>query len=157
MSRSAEGVSRCIAEAKSAESGPMNTYDDLAAIDPKAGFRPGSGRKKKEVTDAVDAAIAADGTYMDYATARARKETASALMGELEYKVKNGEYASRVSVQNAVASAMAAISQTLRSIPDNIERKLGVSPELAQEVGFQIDEAMDSLADELERMANDGF
>jgi phage terminase Nu1 subunit (DNA packaging protein) len=135
----------------------MNSYADLATIDPKSGFRPGSGRKTKEVTDAVAAAIAEDGTYLDYATARARKETAGALLSELDYKVKTREFVSRAAVQSAVASAMSAIAQTLRSIPDNIERKLGVSPEIAQEVGYQIDEAMDSLATELERMAQDGF
>lgn len=127
------------------------------AIPVNGGRREGSGRKKKEVIAAVTAAIAVDGTYLDYATARAKKETSAARMAELDYKVKNAEYVSRVAVQQAVASAMSAISQTLRSIPDNLERIMGVSPAVAQEVGVQIDSAMDTLADELERMGRDGF
>jgi hypothetical protein len=139
---------------------PLNPFN--------GGARPNSGRKREEVRKALAASAPpeaedADGltpdelVFVDFATARARKESAAAAMAELQYRIKSSEYVSRDSVQAAVASALAAMAQSLRSIPDNIERKIGVDPEVAQEVGFLIDEAMDSLADELERMARDGF
>ena len=132
------------------------------------GSRPGAGRKRDEVRKALAAVVPGEApdtddltpdelVFVDFATARARKESAAAAMAELQYRIKAREYVGRDAVQAAVASALAAMAQTLRSIPDNIERKLGVDPEVAQEVGLLIDEAMDSLADELERMARDGF
>lgn len=96
-------------------------------------------------------------TRVDYAKARAKKETFLAHKAELEFKVQSGEYISRNSVRDATAKAMAAITQTLRSIPDNLERKLGVAPELAEEIGRQIDDTLNDLADELERMHEYGF
>jgi phage terminase Nu1 subunit (DNA packaging protein) len=123
----------------------------------RGGARPGAGRKGKEVEQQVRERIEADGGYLDFSAAKARKETAMAYMAELELKIKTNEYVARSAVQEACASAMAAIAQTLRAIPDNLERKLGVSPEVAQEVGVLLDESMAALADELERMARDGF
>ena len=57
-------------------------------------------------------------------------------------------------VRQASATALASLVQTLRSIPDNLERRLGVSPELAQAVGEMIDAALDTVADEFELMTS---
>lgn len=99
------------------------------------GARPNSGPKpigyvKSDDLKALDAA-------------KARKEAALADQHELDYKIKSGEYVSRASVKQASATAMATLAQTLRSLPDNLERK-GVSPEICA----VIDEAViDTLAE----------
>lgn len=120
------------------------------------GRRPGSGRKTKEVDEAVKAAIEADGKYVDYAKARAKKETFAAHAAELDFQIKSREFVPRDAVRRATSAAFAACAQTLRSIPDNVERRLGLAPEVAEEVGRLIDESMADLAADLERM-HDGF
>lgn len=94
-----------------------------------------------------------------YAGAKARKEAALAAKAELDFRVKAGLYLPREAVRSALATAYQAVSQALRSIPDNLERKLGISPEIAEAVGISIDEAMGelSLAMEETHMENDGL
>lgn len=81
-----------------------------------------------------------------YATAKARKEMAHAAKAELEFRIKDGQYLPREAIRSALAEAYQAVAQSLRSIPDNLERKLGLSPELAEVVSTAIDEAMGELA-----------
>lgn len=87
-----------------------------------------------------------------YAGAKARKEAALAAKAELDFRVKAGLYLPREAVKTANATAYAAVAQALRSIPDNLERKLGVSPEIADAIGRFIDDAMGDLAHELARI-----
>ena len=49
-----------------------------------------------------------------------------------------------------MATAYSAIAQTLRSIPDNLERKINLDPTVAEEVGRVIDEALADLSNEME-------
>lgn len=90
----------------------------------------------------------------DYDQARARNELAKAQLNELDVMVKTGEYGSRAQFRQASATTIAALAQTLRSIPDNLERKLGVSAEVATEVGVLIDNALNDLASEFEMMTS---
>ena len=119
--------------------------DNNRPITGRGGYRPNSGRKKKEVEEEAD--------YVSFTKAKARNESAKADLAELEYKIKTGQYVSRIAVQQASATAFATIAQSLRSIPDNLERKLGLAPEVAAEVGVLIDAALDDLSNELEVMA----
>lgn len=110
------------------------------------GAREGSGRKpngyvKPKEVQAFDAA-------------RARNEQAKAELNELELKIKSGEYGSRAAFRQATATALASLAQTLRSVPDNLERRLGISPEIAAEVGMQIDDALNDIASEFEMMTS---
>lgn len=88
----------------------------------------------------------------DFEEARARNESAKADLNELEFKIKSGEYVARVAVVQATATAYAAIAQALRSLPDHLERRLALAPEVAEEIGRQIDEALGELAGVLEKM-----
>jgi len=90
-----------------------------------------------------------------YAGAKARKEAALAAKAELEYRVKAGQYLPREAVKTALATAFQSIAQSLRSIPDNLERMQGVTPEIAELVGTAIDEAMGDLAMEMEKIHNE--
>lgn len=87
-----------------------------------------------------------------YAGAKARKEAALAAKAELEFRIKSGQYLPREAVRSALATAFQSIAQSLRSIPDNLERKMGVSSEVAEAVGLSIDEAMGDLAYSMEQI-----
>ena len=108
------------------------------------GARPGAGRKPADYVPSDD--------RLDYEAARARNESAKADLNELDLAIKRGEYVPRAEVQAATATALSALSQTLRSVPDNLERPLGLSPDIAQEVGRQIDAALDDMATRFEEL-----
>lgn len=108
------------------------------------GARPGAGRKPADYVPSDD--------RLDYEAARARNESAKADLNELDLSIKRGEYVPRAEVQEATATALSALSQTLRSVPDNLERTLGISPEIAQEVALQIDAALDDVANRFEEI-----
>lgn len=112
----------------------------------RGGARPGAGGKK-----GVPRSETAD-TYTVYAKARADKETALARREELKFELESGSVVSRDDVRRASATAFAVIAQTLRAIPDNIERRLGIAPEIIEEISRQIDDAMGVLSEDLEKM-----
>ena len=87
-----------------------------------------------------------------YAGAKARKEVALAAKAELDFRIRSGAYLPRDAVRSASAKAFQAVAQALRAIPDNLERKLGIDPTIAEFVGTAIDEAMGELAHELEQV-----
>ena len=87
-----------------------------------------------------------------YSTAKARKEVAQASKAELEFRVMDGQYLPREAIRSALAEAYQAVAQSLRSIPDNLERKMGITPEVAEVVSTAIDEAMGELAYAMEQM-----
>lgn len=85
----------------------------------------------------------------DFDLAKARKETALADMHELNFKVKSGEYVSRAAVQDASASLLASLSQSLRSIPDNLERKFHLAADIAEQVEMVINATLADFSDGL--------
>lgn len=107
------------------------------------GARPGAGRKTRRLR-------AQRRPPRRHEAARARNESAKADLNGLDLAIKRGEYVPRAEVQAATATALSALSQTLRSVPDNLERTLGLSPDIAQEVGRQIDAALDDMATRFE-------
>ena len=54
-----------------------------------------------------------------------------------------------IEVEQAIRTAFAAIGQSLRSIPDNLERRVGISPAVAEQIEEMLDEEMTALADRL--------
>lgn len=102
------------------------------------GARQGAGRKPPGYSPPPERA--------DFDKARARNEQAKAELNELELAIKRGEFVERAVIRQETATALATIAQTLRSVPDNLERTLGVSPEIALEVGLMIDNALNDLA-----------
>ena len=58
-----------------------------------------------------------------------------------------------IEVEQAIRTAFAAIGQSLRSIPDNLERRIGISPAVAEQIEEILDEEMTALADRLSSLA----
>jgi phage terminase Nu1 subunit (DNA packaging protein) len=104
------------------------------------GARRGAGKKPADYVKPQE--------VKDFETARARNELAKAQLNELDLKVKSGEYVSRAAVQQAAATSLASIAQTLRSIPDNLERR-GLDAKQCELVEIVINETLDGLAEEL--------
>lgn len=111
------------------------------------GFRRGAGRKPAGYQPPPE--------KVDIDVAKARNEAAKADLNELELRIKSGEYVDRAAVREATATALASMAQTLRSVPDDLERRLGIDPSLAEEIGNRIDAALNTLADKLEALGRD--
>ena len=108
------------------------------------GYRPGAGDKPAGYVPPKE--------RIDLDRERARNEKAKADLNELDLAVKRGEYVLRAEVRQATATALSALAQTMRSVPDTLERKLGVAPEVAQEVGVLIEAALDEVANQFEEI-----
>lgn len=85
-----------------------------------------------------------------------RRHHYDAELKRLEFDRRRGELVERADVRQASATAFATIAQSLRGIPDSLERRLGLAPEVAEEIGTLIDESLSALADELEKMHESG-
>lgn len=116
----------------------------------RGGAREGAGRKNAAVEAATQNA------HIILANARAKKLAHEAMMAELEFNIKSGQYINRDLVRQAQTTAFAACAQAMRSIQDNLERKHGVSAEVAEVVGGLVDEILAGLADDMESMHNAG-
>lgn len=123
---------------------PLGGPAPKSTTERRGGARPGSGPKPEGYVKPPES-VALD-------KARARKEAANAELAELDVKIKTGRFGDREQFRQASATIIASMVQTMRSMSDNLERKLGISPELAQEISNQIDAALDELADEFEMM-----
>lgn len=114
------------------------------------GARDGAGRPR----GGADPDRAA--TRADFEAERARHEKIKADEREFEFAIKQGQYLPRVAQQSAAATALAILTQSLRSIPDNIERSLGLGPDAVEQVAVQIDSALAEVAAAFKAMTNDG-
>lgn len=70
-----------------------------------------------------------------------------------ELQVRDRELIPAAEVEQAIATAFAAIAQDMRAIPDNLERRHGIDPQTAEQVESALLEAMDHLADRLAVLA----
>lgn len=107
------------------------------------GARVGAGRKPVGYQKTEDA--------VSFEKAKARKEAALADLHELDYKVKSGQYVSRVAVRQASATALAQMAQTLRSVSDTLERR-GVPVRVCAMVDEVITETLAETGRELSKM-----
>lgn len=70
-----------------------------------------------------------------------------------ELQVRDRELIPAAEVEQAIATAFAAIAQDMRAIPDNLERRHGIDPQTAEQVESALLEEMDHLADRLAALA----
>ena len=124
----------------------MSNVEVLDAL-PRGPAKHGGARKG---AGAKPAGYVKSDAAMSFDEARTRNEAAKASLNELELKIKSKEYVAIASVVQSMATAYSAIAQTLRSIPDNLERKINLDPTVAEEVGRVIDEALADLSNEME-------
>lgn len=113
----------------------------------RGGARPGAGRKPAGYEPPQE--------KVDFDREKARHEKSKADMAELDFKIKSGQYVEREAVKQAAATMLANIAQTLRSIPDTLERRVNLPPEAAEKVGEAIDDVLDTLAEDLRMIGGD--
>lgn len=111
----------------------------------RGGYREGSGRKP--------AGYVKSQAIKDLEEQKARNEAAKAGLNELELKAKLGEYVPRAMVVQLVATAYATLAQTLRSVPDNLERTHGLQPDICEAVGGAIDSALNDIAEQFKMLS----
>ena len=92
---------------------------------------------------------------VDFEVERARHEKIKADEREFEFGIKQGQYLPRVAQQTAAAPALAVLTQSLRSIPDNLERSLDLGPEAVEQIAVQIDDALAEVAAAFKSMTHD--
>lgn len=74
-----------------------------------------------------------------------------------ELQVRDRELIPAADVERVVATAFAALASDIQSIPDNLERRSGISSDVAEAVEAALYEAMDAMADRLSEMAPVGL
>lgn len=104
------------------------------------------------LSDAIRALLARHGD-VDPATLtpQDRKALADAKLREHMLAVKSGEYLPRDAFKNAVGTAYATCAQSIKSLPDNFERKMGLTPEQAEAGELVVDQILQTLYDDLKR------
>lgn len=98
----------------------------------RGGARPGAGRKPKSDGSAND-------PYYMLAKAKAKHEVYRANLAELDFRKRQGELLERADVETASARLHAFLAQSLRNLPDDLERRCGLSGEAVQFVQDYID------------------
>lgn len=102
------------------------------------------------LSDAIKALLARHGDVdPSTLTPQDRKALADAKLREHTLSVKNGEYLPRDAYRNATAEAYARCASSIRSIPDNLERRLGLTPEQSEFAEEVIDRILGALHDEM--------
>ena len=119
----------------------------IKSTEGRGGARVGAGRKPRGYVKPVEAS--------EFEKSKARKEAALADMHELNFKIKSGEYIPRAPVREASATMLASLAQTLRSIPDNLERKLNLAPDIAEAVEREIDSALSDISDDMAKFTTE--
>lgn len=60
--------------------------------------------------------------------------------------VQEGRYLPREATRTAAQTALAVLTQSLRTIPDNCERKFSLPPEVVQSIQAEVDAALNNAA-----------
>ena len=113
------------------------------------GARPGSGRKPKSTGDAND-------PYLLLARAKAKKETFLAHHEELNFKRAAGQLFDRDQVMRVFTTTVATFAEQMRSVPDLLERKAGLTPKQAEMTADEIDTQLEELRRRLMQVFADG-
>ena len=69
--------------------------------------------------------------------------------------VQEGRYLPRDATRAAAQTALAVLTQSLRSIPDNCERKFALPPEVVQAIQDEVDAALNNAAVAYKAMTKD--
>lgn len=124
----------------------------------RGGARPGAGRPKKtDYTQSEEDLFGEDlpdsapgqSNASRFDLAKTRKEEALANIHDLNFKIQSGAYLPRDAYREATATVLATISQSLRSLPDAIERRHSLPPKVLQEIESTIDQILAEAAEHL--------
>lgn len=109
------------------------------------GYREGAGRKSADHKPS--------GAQVDFERERADHERVKREQREFKLAQERGEFVSRAAVRQASATALAVLTQSIRSIPDNCERQLALSPDVVELIEKQLDAALSEVSAAFRAMA----
>mgnify|MGYP001163370505 CR=1 FL=1 len=89
----------------------------------------------------------------EYDAQKARHERIKADQAEFDYLIKRGQYVERAAVVQASATAYAIAAQGLRSLRDNLERRVGLPAEVLDLVATEVDNALENVARSFKALA----
>lgn len=92
----------------------------------------------------------------DFEQERAEHERVKRQQREFKLAVEQGQYLPREAVRQASATMLAVLAQSLRSLPDNLERRLSLPPEVIESVSKEVDAALAEISAALKSMTRDG-
>jgi hypothetical protein len=115
---------------------------------PRGGVRPGSGAKP--------AGYVQPKARADFEIERAEHEKVKKEQRAHRLAVERGNYLPRQAQRQAAATALAVLTQSLRSIPDNLERQMALQPEVVEAIAVQIDAALSECAAAFKAMTREG-
>lgn len=78
-----------------------------------------------------------------------RKDWYESEIKRRDLQVRDGELIPADEVSRAVSTAFAGIAQSIRSMPDDLERRFALDPEIVEAVTVAIDDHLDALAERL--------
>lgn len=108
------------------------------------GHRDGAGRKPAGYEHPEGRA--------DFERERAEHERVKREQREFKLAVERGEYIKIDQVRQASATLLAVVSQSLRSLPDNLERRHALAPDVVEGVTADVDAALAEMAAVLKAM-----
>ena len=111
------------------------------------GYREGAGRKPAGYEHPAE--------RIEFEKERAEHERVKRLQREHALAVSTGQYLLRDDVRQASATLLAVLSQSLRSLPDNLERRLSLPPPVVEAIAAEIDSALGELGIALKSMTKD--
>jgi len=81
-----------------------------------------------------------------------RKAWYDSEMRRREMQKDDRELIPAAEVGQVIATAFAAVAQSIRSLPDNLERRLSIAPEVVDEIARTMDEHLDDLSERLQTL-----
>lgn len=121
-----------------------------------AGRLPGLSNKERAAVESgeldLDSPLVTEATRLSIRRGRAvaDKAEADAKNADLKFKVDSKEYLPRTAFREAAATLLAELAQGLRSLPDELERKHSLAPEIVQAVEETINDHLSEIANGLE-------
>ena len=119
----------------------MATLENVTIVQ-RGGKREGAGRKPKSDGSNND-------PYYLLAKAKAKHEIFRANIAELDFRKRSGELLERADVEVASSRLHSFLAQSLRNLPDDMERRCGLSSEHVQFVQDYIDALTSNIAKKL--------
>ncbi len=92
-----------------------------------------------------------------YDRAKADEMEAKAGLKLIELEQTRGALVERAAIQAAAATLVQLFTQSVRGIPDVLERREGVAADVCEKIGQAIDEALAVLANDMEAMTRIGL
>lgn len=111
------------------------------------GYREGAGAKPPGYEPSAE--------RVDFERERAEHEKVKREQRQFKLAVEMGEYLPREAQRQASATALAVLTQSLRSLPDTLERVCSLTPEQADLAQQAVDAALLELATAFRSMAGE--